>query len=100
MHPDELRAAIAKPAEHAGRPLRCDGRSALGRGAQQSGALPLLEFALTRIWEGIERGEEPATLRQIRGVGDALAGEAQKISQDADERRARDGAAGARSGLT
>ena len=81
MHPDELRAAIAKPAEHAGRPLYAATVDLLLAEAHSNqGALPLLEFALTRIWEGIERGEEPgATLRQIRGVGDALAGEAQKI---------------------
>lgn len=81
MSSEELRDAIAKPAEHAGRPideatielLRTETRG-------NQGALPLLEFALTRIWEGMERSESPGmTLRKIGGVGGALAGEAQKI---------------------
>jgi WD40 repeat protein len=40
----------------------------------------LLQFALTRIWEGLASGKEPAeTLKNIGGVGGALAGEAQRI---------------------
>ena len=43
-------------------------------------ALPLLEFALTRIWEGMQAGKKPeATLREIGGAGGALAGRAQAI---------------------
>ncbi|HNN98582.1 MAG TPA: AAA family ATPase, partial [Pseudomonadota bacterium] len=94
LSPEELRTAIAKPAEHAGRPL--DAATVdllLAEAHSNQGALPLLEFALTRIWEGMERGEEPgATLRQIGGVGGALAGEAQKIYKtltDAEQETAR-----------
>lgn len=94
LSPEELRAAIAKPAEQAGRPL--DAATVdllLAEAHSNQGALPLLEFALTRIWEGMERGEEPgATLRQIGGVGGALAGEAQKIYKtltDAEQKTAR-----------
>ena len=81
LSPEELRDAIAKPAQHAGRPIdeaTVELLLAEARGSQ--GALPLVEFALTRIWEGMERGEEPgATLRKLGGVGGALAGEAQRI---------------------
>jgi hypothetical protein len=46
----------------------------------RDGVLPLLQFALTRIWEGMAQGVAPAeTPRQIGGVGGALAVEAQKL---------------------
>ena len=78
---EELREAIAKPAENTGRSiddatidrlvLETEGRE---------GALPLLQFALTRIWDGLEAGTEPAdTLKAIGGVGGALAKEAKRI---------------------
>lgn len=83
MSADELRDAIAKPAALAGRsidPTTVELLLAEARGSQ--GALPLLEFALTRIWEGMEFGAEPGTtLRSLGGVGGALAGEARKIYQ-------------------
>lgn len=81
MSPEELRAAIAKPAEQAGRPIdqaTVELLLAEARGSQ--GALPLLEFALMEIWEGMLAGNEPgATLREIGGIGGALAGKAQEI---------------------
>ena len=81
LSPKELRDAIVRPAQRAGRLIdeaTVELLLAEARGSQ--GALPLVEFALTRIWEGMERGEEPgATLRKVGGVGGALAGEAQKI---------------------
>jgi Novel STAND NTPase 1 len=48
-------------------------RETVGR----EGALPLLQFALTRVWEGLGQGKPPAdTLRELGGVGGALASEA------------------------
>ncbi|WP_017303921.1 pentapeptide repeat-containing protein [Spirulina subsalsa] len=81
MLPDELRRAIAKPAELANHPLdealvdllleQIEGRE---------NALPLLQFALTRIWEGLKAGIPAVkTLEEIGGVGGALAGEAQRL---------------------
>jgi hypothetical protein len=43
-------------------------------------ALPLLQFALARIWEGMADGKQSAdTLKKIGGVGGALAGEASRL---------------------
>lgn len=76
-----LRDAISLPAERRGRPLDVATvqllvEQSLGR----DGALPLLQFALLRIWEGLLRGQPAAeTLRQFGGVGGALAGEADRI---------------------
>ena len=76
-----LRDAIRLPAEQRDRPLDAASvellvEQSLGR----DGALPLLQFALLRIWEGLLRGQPAAeTLRQIGGVGGALAGEADRI---------------------
>ena len=37
---------------------------------KREGALPLLQFALTQIWDGMAQGQQPAeTLRAIGGVG-------------------------------
>ena len=44
------------------------------------GALPLLQFALTRIWEERAKGKQPIdTLTELGGVGGALAHEAQQL---------------------
>jgi len=79
----ELRQAIAKPAELAKHPLDSATIDLLVKDTEgREGALPLLQFALTRIWEGLAEGNEPAeTLKDIGGVGGALAGEAQRIYQ-------------------
>lgn len=81
MKVDELREAIAKPAELAGYPLDQATVDLLIKETEgREGALPLLQFALTRIWEGLSKGKKPAeTLEEIGGVGGALAGEAQRI---------------------
>ncbi|HIK17391.1 MAG TPA: ATP-binding protein [Leptolyngbyaceae cyanobacterium M33_DOE_097] len=81
MAPEELRQAIAKPAELAGYPLDAATIDLLVKDTEgREGALPLLQFALTRIWEGLAEGKQPAeTLKLIGGVGGALAGEAQRI---------------------
>ncbi len=81
MDETELRAAIAKPAELAGHPLDDATITLLTSDAKdREGALPLLQFALTRIWDGMTCGVAPAeTYQKIGGVGGALAGEAQRI---------------------
>jgi Pentapeptide repeats (8 copies)/AAA ATPase domain len=83
MSPDELRQAIEEPAK------RADPKCALDRATvnllieqagDREGVLPLLQFALLKIWEGLAAGKTPgATLEKIGGVGGALAGEAQRI---------------------
>ncbi|HEY9600008.1 MAG TPA: WD40 repeat domain-containing protein, partial [Allocoleopsis sp.] len=81
MDEEELRQAIRQPAELAGHPLDEATVELLIEQTQgREGALPLLQFALTRIWEGLTEGKEPSeTLKNIGGVGGALAGEAQRI---------------------
>ncbi len=81
MSEEELRRAITKPAEIAGHPLDEAVVDLLLKDTQgREGALPLLQFALTRIWEGLKKGVEPIkTLEDIGGVGGALADEAQRI---------------------
>jgi hypothetical protein len=81
MTVEELRRAIAEPAKAAGRSLD---EGTVDRLIEQTegreGALPLLQFALTRIWEGLGEGRSPSeTLRAIGGTGGALAGAAQRI---------------------
>jgi hypothetical protein len=81
MSEEELQRAITKPALLAGHPLNEAVVSLLLKDTQgREGALPLLQFALTRIWEGLQKGVEPVkTLNNIGGVGGALASEAQHI---------------------
>jgi len=53
------------------------------------GALPLLEFTLSLLWEGMLRGVEPeAVLEKVGGVGGALADRAEHIYEklSADEK--------------
>jgi ABC-type branched-subunit amino acid transport system substrate-binding protein len=84
MNEDGLREAIAKPAESAGHSLDLSTVNLLiVDTADRAGALPLLQFALTRIWAGLAAGKEPAkTLKDINGVGGALAEEAKRIYKD------------------
>jgi WD40 repeat protein len=81
MDEEELRQAISQPAQRAGHPLDNATIELLIKDTEgREGALPLLQFALTRIWSGLASGKEPAeTLKNIGGVGGALAGEAQRI---------------------
>lgn len=81
MQREELEMAIAKPAELAGHSLEPAIIQLLIEQTQgREGALPLLQFALQRIWEGLEDGIDPAeTLEKIGGVGGALAGEVQRL---------------------
>ncbi|MGB3754098.1 MAG: AAA family ATPase [Parerythrobacter sp.] len=81
MNKAELREAISRPAELAGYSL---GEQTIDRLVYQTedreGALPLLQFALSQIWEGIEEGISPAvTLEELGGVGGALAEKAERV---------------------
>ncbi|MEO1466625.1 MAG: ATP-binding protein [Cyanobacteria bacterium J06633_1] len=88
MSEEELRRAITKPAELAGHPLdKAVVNLLLEQTQGREGALPLLQFALTRIWEGLKKGVEPnKTLEDVGGVGGALADEAERIYQSLDDR--------------
>ncbi|EDZ93802.1 pentapeptide repeat protein [Limnospira maxima CS-328] len=81
MQREELEMAIAKPAEIAGHSLEpAIIQLLIEQTKGREGALPLLQFALQRIWEGLEDGIDPAeTLEKIGGVGGALAGEVQRL---------------------
>jgi WD40 repeat protein len=86
MSREELRHAIGEPAAQAGQPIdEATIELLLTQAWGSEGSLPLLEFALTSIWEGMQAGKEPgATLREIGGVGGALAGKAQQIFDKLD----------------
>ncbi len=86
MSKKELERAISKPAEVAGYPLD-EGvvKLLIEQTEGRVGALPLLQFALSRIWSGLREGISPAeTLEKIGGVGGALAGVAQRIFDSLD----------------
>ena len=87
MTETELRRAISEPAKQAGHPLDEATVELLVKDAEgREGALPLLQFALTRIWAGMNEGKTPAdTYRAMGGVGGALAGKAQEIYNELDE---------------
>jgi|GEM_PF-424261 len=81
MEVDELRRAITEPAKRSGYPLDdATVELLINETKDREGTLPLLQFALTRIWEGLEQGVQPAvTLQKMGGVGGALAAEARRI---------------------
>ncbi len=81
MSEAELREAITEPARHSGYAFECGVVDLLVyESLDREGALPLLEFALTRIWEGLLAGQLPTeTLRQVGGVGGSLAAVAEQI---------------------
>ena len=86
MSPDGLREAIVKPAENAGFHFSSSLVSLLIEQTKGREALPLLQFSLTKIWDGLLSGQDPAeTLEQIGGVGGALAQEAQRIYDNFNE---------------
>ena len=86
MAEDELRRAIGEPAKQAGNPLDEAIIELLIKDTKgRDGALPLLQFALTRIWEGLIEGKASTdTYREMGGVGGALAGKAQEIYNNLD----------------
>lgn len=71
MDEEELRQAIRQPAQIAGHPLDEATIELLIKDKDTEGrvgALPLLQFALTRIWSGLASGKEPAeTLNKYWG---------------------------------
>src|SRR5581483_2455086 len=77
-----LRLAISEPARLAGSPIDTATVDLLMQQASgRDGALPLLEFSLSQIWQGLAQTPSLApadTLRAIGGVGGALAREAQR----------------------
>lgn len=83
MQRADIRRAIAEPAKRSGYPLDQETIDLLlDQTTGQNGALPLLEFALTQIWDGIAKGLPPEeTLNRIGGVGGALAGKAEQMYQ-------------------
>lgn len=76
-----LQEAISQPAKNAGHPLdESTIQLLIEQTIGRNGALPMLQFALTQIWEGLSENKSPAqTLESIGGVGGALAGEAQRV---------------------
>jgi hypothetical protein len=88
MQKAELRRAIAEPAKGAGREIHPDTVARLiDETFGREGALPLLEFVLSQIWDGFTRGIEAAdTLQQLGGVGGALAKKAAEIYDNLNER--------------
>jgi HAMP domain-containing protein len=81
MSEAELRRAIEQPARRAGCAIdHGTVQVLLDQTRGREGALPLLEFVLTRIWDGITKGIAAAqTLDELGGVGGALAGQAQAV---------------------
>jgi hypothetical protein len=81
MDESELRQAISEPAKRSEPPLDEAVIDLLIEQARnREGTLPLLQFALTQIWKGRQAEKDPAeTLREIGGVGGALASEAQRV---------------------
>lgn len=80
----ELHLAIEKPAEQAGHSLDFATVDQLVEQTEgREGSLPLLQFALQRIWQELSDSNfsKPSKeiLRDIGGVGGALAGEAERI---------------------
>lgn len=89
MSEEELREAICQPAMQAGYTFdEATVNLLLEQTRDRAGSLPLLQFALTKIWEGLENGVAPAeTLQRMNGVGGALAGEAQRVFDSLTEKQ-------------
>jgi len=81
MNENELRDAISKPAELAGHPLdEATINLLLEQTEGRASALPLLQFALTQIWDNMSKGISAAqTLSECGGVGGALAKKAEEV---------------------
>jgi hypothetical protein len=91
MRPNNLRAVIAEPARRSG--YLFDVKivdELISQTEGHEGALPLLEFALSAIWQGMEKGVRPEkTLKAINGVGGALAKKAQELYDSLGEQNQR-----------
>jgi hypothetical protein len=82
MDRSDLRRAITEPARLSGWPLSEDvvDRILSDTEDARANALPLVQFALYRIWEGMRLGLNPSsTLNQLGGVGGALASRADEL---------------------
>lgn len=81
LNTDELRQAIAYPAKRAGYAFDLATIDLLVKETEgRAGALPLLQFALTVVWEELAKGKHPVeTLRRMGGIAGYAAGEAQRI---------------------
>jgi len=87
MNREQLRAAVEKPAAQLGVTL-ADGLTEriLDAVEREPGNLPLLEFALTLLWEQQERGRlTHAAYDRIGGVEGALAGYAEQVYEQLNE---------------
>ena len=81
MQPEQLAIAITEPARRAGYELdKATVNLLITESGGRDGALPLLQFALTQIWQGLLDGVAPAdTLERAGGVGGALASKAKSL---------------------
>ncbi len=81
MQRDQLAIAITEPAKRAGYEIdKAVVNLLITESGGRDGGLPLLQFALTQIWEGLVAGVAPAeTLEQVGGVGGALASKAKSL---------------------
>jgi hypothetical protein len=81
MQRNNIRTVITEPARRAGYLFNDSVVDELiSQTERHQGALPLLEFALSRIWQGVEKSVRPEeTLKDINGVGGALANKAQEL---------------------
>lgn len=90
----QLAAAITAPAEKAGCPLDpALVEELLKQAGGQQNSLPLIQFAMQRLWSGITSGQDGLTvLRRMGGIGGALAGWADSLyaalEDDGERRRA------------
>ncbi|EAZ92640.1 NACHT and WD repeat domain-containing protein [Crocosphaera chwakensis] len=89
MTEEELREAICQPALKSGYSFdEATVSLLLEQTKDRAGSLPLLQFTLTKIWEGLEQGKTPAeTLEYLKGVGGALTGEAQRVFDNLTEKQ-------------
>lgn len=87
----ELADVVTKPALRAGRPVDAPAVARLvAETYDRRGALPLLQVALSAVWQGLLSGASATeTLDAVGGVGGALAHRAEQIfgSLDDEERR-------------
>ncbi len=94
LNRNQLREAIAAPAEKVGRPLNDKLIEALlGQASEQKHSLPLVQFTLQRLWAGISAGQDGLSmLERLGGIGGALASWADSLyaalDDDLDRRRA------------
>ncbi|MBY8976908.1 AAA family ATPase [Rhodobacteraceae bacterium NNCM2] len=79
-----LRAAIEQPAALAGRPFAPALVDLLVREAQEEAALPALQFTLAQLWEAPPEKTPEERLRELGGVGGALATRGDEILSKLD----------------